>query len=92
MLDQIKYNMDEIFQRIDVVYAQIRAVGNKQAQRELLTMLHTLDVALNRLDQESVECRRLRKETPKYNAIKNECNDLLNNLEKHLTFARLLYG
>jgi hypothetical protein len=84
--------MDEIFQRIDVVYAQIRAVSNKKAQRELLTMLHTLDVALNRLDQESVECRRLRKETSKYQSIKNECNELLDNLEKHLTFARLLYG
>jgi hypothetical protein len=84
--------MQDIFQRIDVVYGQIRAVGNKQAQRQLLTMLHTLDVALNRLDQESVECRRLRKETAKYQALQNECNELLNNLEKHLTFARLLYG
>jgi len=84
--------MQEIFDRIDVVYNQIRTIKNKQAQRDLITMLHTLDTALNRLDQESVECRRIKRETVKYQKIKQECEDLLVNLEKHLTFARLLYG
>jgi len=84
--------MDDIFKRIDAVYSQIRAVKNKQAQRDLLTMLHTLDTALNRLDQESVECRRLRRETTRYQALQKECYELLDNLEKHLTFARLMYG
>lgn len=84
--------MDDIFKRIDVVYAQIRAVKNKTAQRDLLTMLHTLDTALNRLDQESVECRRLKRETTRYQNLQKECYELLDNLEKHLTFARLVYG
>jgi hypothetical protein len=84
--------MKEIFDRIDVVYNQIRTLKNKQAQRDLITMLHTLDTALNRLDQESVECRRIKRETVKYQKLRQECEELLDNLEKHLTFARLLYG
>jgi len=42
------------------------------------------------LDKESVECRRLRKETLKYQELLKNFEDLLANLEKHITFASLL--
>jgi hypothetical protein len=42
------------------------------------------------LDKESVECRRLRKETPKYQELLQNFEELLAHLEKHITFASLL--
>jgi hypothetical protein len=76
--------------RIDAAYTQISAVKSKVARRDLLVMLRATEAAYTKLDKESVECRRLRKETPKYAELEQECRDLLTNIEQHITFASLL--
>lgn len=85
-------NLSDMFDRIETITSQIRTLKNKRAQRDLLHMLKTLDRALNELDKERVECRRMHRETSKYSSQLTVCKDLLNNLEKHLVYARLLYG
>ena len=82
--------MDELFQRLDRAEKQIATVKNKVARRDLLKMVKTIDVAIVAADMESVECRRLHKETPRYKELKQKVNDLLTNLEQHITFASLL--
>ena len=82
--------MDELFSRIDLAVSQIFGIKNKLAKRDLLKMVQTIDRKINQLDQESVECRRLKKETVKYKELFAECEDLLGHLEKHITFASLL--
>ena len=83
-------NMDELFQRLDRAERAISNVKNKVARKDLLKMVKTIDVAIVAADMESVECRRTRKETLRYRELVKKVNDLLTNLEQHITFASLL--
>jgi hypothetical protein len=76
--------------RIDNAYTQIGAVKSKVARKDLLVMLRATEAAYTQLDKESVECRRLRKETSKYRDLLKNFEELLAHLEKHITFASLL--
>ena len=82
--------MDELFRRLDYAEQAIATVKNKVARRDLLKMVKTIDQAVTAADRESVECRRMHKETPKYRELVNQIADLLTNLEQHITFANLL--
>jgi hypothetical protein len=82
--------MDELFQRLDSAERAIAAVKNKVARKDLLKMVKGVDQAIVSADMESVECRRLHKETPKYRELVKKVADLLTNLEQHITFANLL--
>ena len=82
--------MDELFQRLDRAEKQIATVKNKVARRDLLKMVKAVDQAIVAADMESVECRRLHKETPRYRELVKQVADLLTNLEQHITFASLL--
>ena len=76
--------------RIDAAYTQIGSVKNKVVRRDLLVMLRSTETAYTKLDKESVECRRLKKETPKYRELLQNFEELLTHLEKHITFANLV--
>jgi hypothetical protein len=82
--------MDELFQRLDSAERAIATVKNKVARRDLLKMIRTIDTAMVAADMESVECRRIKKETPRYQELVKQTEDLLTNLEQHITFATLL--
>jgi hypothetical protein len=84
--------MDDLYERATAAMAQIAGVNNRQARRDLLVMLKNVDRALNELDRESVECRRLHKSTTRFSELQKYAEELMVNLEKHLVFARLLYG
>lgn len=83
--------MDELYQRATNCAEQIKIIKNRQARRDLLRMLGTVDSALNQLDRDSVECRRVNKITTKYQSQLKQTEELLVNLEKHLTLARLMF-
>ena len=83
-------NMDELFQRLDLAEKAIANVRNKVARKDLLKMVRAVDQAIVAADMESVECRRLRRETSRYKELVQKVNDLLTNLEQHITFANLL--
>ncbi len=82
--------MDELFQRLDQAEKQIATVKNKVARCDLLKMTRAVDQAIVAADMESVECRRLKRETPRYRELVQKVSDLLTNLEQHITFACLL--
>lgn len=82
--------MDELFQRLDQAEKAIATVKNKVARRDLLKMTRGVDQAIVAADMESVECRRLKRETPRYKELVQKVSDLLTNLEHHITFANLL--
>jgi hypothetical protein len=83
--------MDELYQRATDCAEQIKGINHRMARRDLLRMLKAVDSALNKLDSESVECRRLNKTTTHYETLKKQAEELVLNLEKHLTLARLMY-
>jgi hypothetical protein len=82
--------MDELFQRLDQAERAIANIKKKAVRQDLLKMVRVVDRAIVAADQESVECRRLRKETSRYQELVQKVDDLLTNLEQHITFAKLL--
>jgi len=82
--------MDELFQRLDRAERAIANVKNKVARKDLLKMVRAIDQAITAADMESVECRRLHRETSRYRELVQKVKDLLTNLEQHITFANLL--
>ena len=82
--------MDELFQRLDSAEKHIVQVKNKVARRDLLKMVRAVDKAIVAADMESVECRRMRRETSRYKELVQKVTDLLTNLEQHITLAHLL--
>jgi len=82
--------MEDYSKRIDQAYVQIATVKSKLARRDLMMMLRATESAFTKLDQESVECRRLHRNTSRYNELLKNLEELLNHLEKHITFASLL--
>lgn len=84
--------MDKLFDRIDQIERAIPTIKNKVARRDLMKMLKNIDTAVNAVSRESVECRRLHRETGHYKELVKRAEQLVANLEQHLTFAALLNG
>ncbi len=82
--------MDELFRRLDSAERHIALVKNKVARRDLLKMVRGVDRAIVAADMESVECRRMHKESIRYRELVQQVDSLLSNLEQHITFAALL--
>jgi hypothetical protein len=82
--------MDELLQRLESAKKAITTVKNKVARQDLLKMVKAVDRVMVAADQESVECRRNRRETPRYRELAQQARDLIINLEQHITFANLL--
>ena len=82
--------MDEIFERLDCAEKHIATVKNKVARKDLLKMVRAVDQAIMAADMESVECRRMHRETLKYRELVQQATSLIDNLEKHITFAALI--
>ena len=84
--------MEDLLERIKQAERQIAAIRSKVARRDLVKMLKPITTVLNRLSQESVECRRLHRPTARYQELEQQAEDLVKNLEKYLVFACLLGG
>jgi hypothetical protein len=88
VMDDMLYN--ELFERLDRAITQINAVKNKVAKRDLIKMVRGIDGKMTEVDRELVECRRLHKETLRYRELRQQAHELVDNLEKHITFAALI--
>jgi hypothetical protein len=84
--------MDDLLDRLDKIERAIPTIKNKVARKDLLKMLRNIDAALNAVSRESVECRRLHRETIQHRELVKKAEQLITNLEQHLTFAALLNG
>ena len=84
--------MDDLLERLDQIERKIPQIRNKVARRDLMKMLKNIDVAINAVSRESVECRRLHRGTLHYQELVQQVKALIVNLEQHLTFAALLNG
>jgi predicted nucleic acid-binding Zn-ribbon protein len=82
--------MDDILDRVNQAEKQISAIKSKIAYRDLRKMLDNIDKVITEISKESVECRRTKKDTPKYAELISKANTLLDSLEQHITFAALI--
>ena len=70
----------------------VKTMRNKQARQDLDRMVRAVDKIRTLRSQEAVICRRKRQTTRKYNDLDKQCEEQLDQLEKYIVFARLLYG
>jgi guanyl-specific ribonuclease Sa len=84
--------MDGLQIRLSQIKQQIAQVKNRQARQDLTMMLRSANAAMTKIDQELVECRRLQRQTIKYQDLLKEADQALKFVEQHLVFAVLLNG
>lgn len=84
--------MDDLRLRLTQIETQIPNIKNRQARRELTMMLKSAHAALTKVDQELVECRRLQRQTARYQELVTNADQVLKFVEQHLVFAALLNG
>ena len=82
--------MDEILERLSAAEKQLLLVKKKRNQRDLQKMIRHIDSVITEISRESVECRRLKKETTRYKDLLVEATNLLDNLDHQIIFAMLL--
>jgi len=68
-----------------------KSIANREASSQLLKMLNSSYSILNDINQESVTCRRLRRETPDFINLKNKLDQYIKDVEYWLTIAQLTY-
>jgi hypothetical protein len=80
---------EEIAQDLE---ARIQRITDTQARRDLMRMLGVAKRILTELDQERVRCRRLQKPTHAYQELHQKAMQQLDNVEKNLLMATLIYS
>ena len=81
----------DLRKRADTAHAQIQVIKDPAARRDLKRMYNTVESILDDISSESVECRRLHRETQKYRNLVVQAKSYLDNLEQNITFASLIY-
>ena len=71
---------------------RVRRIENDQARRDLMRMLGVAQRTLVELDRERVRCRRLQKPTHAYQELHSKVLQQLDNVEKNLLMATLIYS
>jgi len=70
---------------------RIQRITDIQARKDLLRMLKVAQRTLVELDRERVRCRRLQKPTHAYVELHEKAMQQLDNVEKNLLMATLIY-
>ena len=85
--------MDEqLIERIDNLERKIRDLKDPIARRDMQKMFRNLETVQTEISRESVECRRRQRTTVRYQELLTQCQQLLEEYERTLTFAILLRG
>jgi hypothetical protein len=84
--------MEQLEQRLYATKVRIGNLKNKTARRDLVKMHNNVLAIFEDISRESVECRRVRKTTARYEKLVADATDQIDHLEKYLVFACLLTG
>lgn len=88
----LSYNtvMDELLQRSQDFRRKLNSLDlRSRYRRDLVTMLDAADARITELSQEAVNCRRLRRQTRRYEEIYQLAQQALDNVDQHLLVALL---
>ena len=79
------------YQRFLKIKDQINRLDHFSLEyKDCMIMLHNLERIHRELDKESVECRRLHRETTHYEVLLQRFDEAAKNVEHFLLMARLL--
>lgn len=82
--------MDAILERMNDIEKKVSKVKNKVAYRDLRHMVGSVDRQITELSKESVQCRQMKRLTVKYREINTNIDQMMFNIEKHITYACLM--
>ena len=88
--------MQHLRDQIDQIEDRIFHLNDNQIKHDLCKMIRNVDLMIDELSREAVECRRLNslqrtnRATPRYNSLLKEIEDSIYRMEKYLTMYSLL--
>jgi hypothetical protein len=89
-INTFNYGQHDLLARLSKAENQLVLVKKKENLRDLKKMIVNIDSVMREISRESVECRRLKKETNRYRDLLVSTDILLSSLEQHITLALLL--
>lgn len=89
-INTYNYEQHDLLARLSKAVDQLVLVKKKENLRDLKKMITNIDSVMREISRESVECRRLKKETNRYRDLLVSTEILLDSLEQHITLALLL--
>jgi predicted nucleic acid-binding Zn-ribbon protein len=87
---KMEQNMDTILERLNDIERKVAKVKNKTAYRDLRDMVGRVDNQITELSKESVTCRQTKRITIRYTEINTNIDQMMYNIEKHITYAHLM--
>lgn len=70
----------------------VSSTKDMRARSDLFKMYKNCKEIYNELDKESVECRRLKHKTAKFDTLEQKLNESITEFEQWITYAALLYS
>jgi hypothetical protein len=83
--------MDEQVARLNELFNVVKSTTDMRAKSQLFKMYQNCRRIADDLSRESVECKRLKRVTPKYTDLLLQLDDSVKNFENWVTFSKLLY-
>ena len=83
--------MDKQIVRLDELFLVIKSITDIRAKSELFKMYQNCRRIADILSRESVECKRLKRVTPKYTDLLLQLDNSVYDFEQWVTFSKLLY-
>jgi hypothetical protein len=84
--------MQEYKDQIEELFKILQSTTDIRAKSQLYKFYINCKYALVALDRESVECRRLKKVTPKYTELENSLKDCIHTFDQWVVMAALQFG
>lgn len=84
--------MQEYKDQIEELFKILQSTTDMRAKSQLYKFYINCKYALVALDRESVECRRLKKVTPKYKELENILKDCIHTFDQWVVMAALQFG
>lgn len=83
--------MEEHSKTLDRLLGVVSATKDIRARSDLFKMYHNCKDIYTEMNKESVECRRLKRNTLRYQELEEKLNESIKEFEQWITYAALLY-
>ena len=83
--------MNDFSAKMTRLLAIVSSTKDMRARSDLYKMYQNCKNIYIELDKETVECRRLKRNTLRYTELEQKLNESIKEFEQWITFANLLY-
>ena len=83
--------MEERLERLNRLFDVVKSTKDIRAKSDLYKVYSNCRKIVDNLSNEEIECRRLRRVTPKYTDLLLQLDNSMDEFEQWITFSKLLY-